>query len=134
MFDISVGIMAYNEERGIRRLLQALLDQEVYHARIREIIVVASGCTDRTEDIIRDFGKRDARIRLVRQTLRRGKASAINLFLAAASGDIYVLESADTVPERGAIDSLVAPFFSPEVGMTGGRPVPIDSPDTFMGY
>ncbi|MDZ7697215.1 MAG: glycosyltransferase family 2 protein [Deltaproteobacteria bacterium] len=45
-----------------------------------------------------------------------------------------MLESADTVPEAGAIDKLVAPLAVPNVGMTGGRPVPVNTPDTFMGY
>ena len=134
MFNLSIGIMAYNEEWGIQRLLEALLRQELVHARIKEIIVVASGCTDRTEAVVRDFMNQDTRIRLITQAQRRGKASAINLFLSIASGDICVLESADTIPERTSIDSLVAPFAFPEIGMTGGRPIPINSTDTFMGY
>ncbi len=44
----SVGITAYNEEANIGRLLQAILDQRLYEVEICEIIVVASGCTDRT--------------------------------------------------------------------------------------
>jgi cellulose synthase/poly-beta-1,6-N-acetylglucosamine synthase-like glycosyltransferase len=68
------------------------------------------------------------------QNKREGKASAINLFLSAASGDICVLESADTFPEEGALETLVAPFALPGVGMTGGRPIPVNPPDTFIGY
>jgi poly-beta-1,6-N-acetyl-D-glucosamine synthase len=134
MFDLSIGIMAYNEEGGMGRLLDALRKQELVHARIKEIIVVASGCTDRTEAVVRDFMKQDSRIRLLTQDRREGKASAVNLFLSAASGDICVLESADTIPEAGAIDRLVTPFAFPGVGMTGGRPIPINPPDTFIGY
>lgn len=134
MFDLSIGIMAYNEEGGIARLLNALLRQELVHARIKEIVVVASGCTDRTEAIVQDFMKNDPSIRLMTQDRREGKASAINLFLPAASGDICVLESADTVPDPGAINKLVAPFALPAVGMSGGRPIPINLPDTFIGY
>jgi len=134
MFDLSIGIMVYNEERGIGRLLDALLRQELVHARIKEIVVVASGCTDSTEAVVRDFMKQDPRIRLITQTRRKGKASAINQFLSIASGDIYVLANADTVPEPTAIDRLVAPFASPDVGMTGARPIPVNTSDTFIGY
>lgn len=126
--------MAYNEEGGIGRLLDALLTQELVHANLKEIIVVASGCTDNTGPRVREFIKRDPRIRLIEQEQRKGKASAINLFLAVASGDVCVLESADTVPEKGAIESLVAPFILPEVGMTGGRPIPINPTNTFTGH
>ena len=134
MFDLSIGIMAYNEAACIGRLIDALLRQELVHARIKEIIMVASGCTDKTEAIVRDFMGQDKRIRLITQAQRRGKASAINLFLSIACGDIYILESADTIPEPGAIDRLVAPFYAANVGMTGARPVPINPKNTFMGY
>ena len=126
--------MAYNEEANIARLLGSLLRQELVHARLKEIFVVASGCTDRTEAIVRDFMKDDPRIRLITQDRRKGKASAINLFLSAASGDICVLESADTVPEQGTLDKLVAPFEISSVGMTGARPVPVNSAGNFIGY
>jgi poly-beta-1,6-N-acetyl-D-glucosamine synthase len=133
-FNLSIGIMAYNEENGIGRLLHALLKQELVHAGIAEIIVVASGCTDRTTAIVQQWITQDSRIHLQTQTRRKGKASAINLFLSVASGDICILISADTVPEPGAIDRLITPFDSPQVGMTGARPVPINPPDTFVGY
>jgi biofilm PGA synthesis N-glycosyltransferase PgaC len=134
MLDLSIGIMAYNEEGGISRLLNALMRQELVHARLKEIFVVASGCTDRTEVIVRDFMKQDPRIHLITESQRKGKASAINLFLSVASGDICALESADTVPEAAALDRLVTPFALPGVGMTGGRPVPVNPRSTFIGY
>ncbi|MEZ4516212.1 MAG: glycosyltransferase [Chloroflexota bacterium] len=50
----SIGIMAYNEEANICRLLDRLLHQRLTTVEIAEIIVAASGCTDRTEDIVRE--------------------------------------------------------------------------------
>ena len=134
MVDVSIGIMAYNEEAGISRSLAALLNQKMEHARLKEIVVVISGCTDRTEAIVRDFMKEHSCVHLIVQTKRQGKASAINRFLSMASGDILILVSADTVPEPGALDRLVAPFKLSHVGMTGARPVPINPPATFLGY
>jgi cellulose synthase/poly-beta-1,6-N-acetylglucosamine synthase-like glycosyltransferase len=126
--------MAYNEEANIGRLLQALLDQRTSNCLIKEVIVVASGCTDNTESIVRDFSARDERIKLVVQPRREGKASAVNLFLRHAQSDILVSESADTVPAPTAIQRLVEPFADPEVGMTGARPIPTNDPRTFMGF
>jgi biofilm PGA synthesis N-glycosyltransferase PgaC len=130
----SVGIMAYNEQANIGRLLQALLDQSTSSCQIQEIVVVASGCTDDTEAIVRGFAARDKRIKLLVQPCREGKASAINLFLRHTQSEILVLESADTVPEPTTIQRLVQPFADPDVGMTGGHPVPINDPRTFMGF
>lgn len=134
MFDLSIGIMAYNEEANIGRLLRSVLCQRFTHGYLKEIFVVASGCTDRTEEIVRDFMKDDRRIRLLIQDQREGKASAINLFLSKASGDILILESGDTVPEEGTLDKLVGPFEDPVIGMTGAHPIPVNLKSTFIGF
>ena len=134
MFKASLGIMAYNEEANIHRLLSAALDQKFYRDELSEIFVVASGCTDGTEEIVKDFAKRDSRIKLLVQARREGKASAINLFLEYASGDIIILESGDTVPEPETLQRLIEPFIDPNVGMTGAHPIPVNSKDTFVGF
>lgn len=129
-----VGIMAYNEEANIGRLLQALLAQKTDAVVIDEIIIVASGCTDRTEEIVRSFAAQNRRVKLLSQATREGKASAVNLLLRNTKAEVIVLESADTIPVEGAIEALVAPMLDPEVGMVGGRPVPTNSKDHFVGY
>jgi len=131
---ISLGIMAYNEQENIGRLLQSILNQSLPHDYLKEIFVVASGCTDRTEDIVLNFIQKDNRIKLLRQSQREGKASAINFFLSNASGDIFILESGDTVPAEGTLNKLVSPFKDPTIGMTGARPVPVNSKTTFIGF
>jgi poly-beta-1,6-N-acetyl-D-glucosamine synthase len=133
-FSLSVGIMAYNEDDNIGNLLQSILNQRLFHGSLRKVLVVASGCTDRTEDIVREFMKRDNRVGLLVQRLREGKASAVNLFLSEASGDILILESGDTIPEEGTLDRLMVPFTDEHVGMTGAHPVPVNGKDTFIGY
>jgi biofilm PGA synthesis N-glycosyltransferase PgaC len=134
MFDLSIGIMAYNEEANIGRLLRSVLGQKFTHGYLNEIFVVASGCTDRTEEIVQDFMKQDKRIKLLIQPQREGKASAINLFLSKVSGNILILESGDTVPEEGALNKLIAPFKDQIVGMTGAHPIPVNSKNTFIGF
>jgi len=136
MIRVSAGVMAYNEEKNIERLLEALSAQNLETVEICEIIVVSSGSTDGTDAIVRRWSARDRRVRLIRQEERRGKSSAINLFLAEArsSADVFVLESGDTVPHPDCVENMVAPFADQTVGMTGGRPTPIDDPNTFMGF
>jgi biofilm PGA synthesis N-glycosyltransferase PgaC len=130
----SVGVTAYNEEANIGRLLQALLDQELREVEITEIIVVASACTDRTEDIVREYMAKDPRIKLLTQPRREGKTSAVNLFLKHAREDICVVESGDTLPRHDSIENLVRMFRDPTVGMTGAHKVPVNAPDHIVGY
>ena len=134
MLHVSIGVCAYNEEKNIGRLLNALLNQKTSKIDICEIIVVSSGSTDKTDDIVMEFSKKDDRVRLITQPKREGKASAVNVFLRNANGEICVLESADTVPLRDTIEKLCLPFYDRNVGMTGGHPIPVNDRSTFMGY
>ncbi len=130
----SVGITAHNEEANIGALLDAMISQRLYNVEISEIIVVASGCTDRTIPIVQEYMARDPRIRLLVQERREGKTSAINLFLQHAREDICVLESGDTLPSPNAIESMVSMFADPTVGMTGAHKVPVNTPAHIVGY
>jgi cellulose synthase/poly-beta-1,6-N-acetylglucosamine synthase-like glycosyltransferase len=130
----SVGITAHNEQANIGKLLEAMLAQELHTVAITEIIVVASGCTDRTEAIVREFETRDPRIQLLVQPERLGKTAAINLFLQNAREDICVLESGDTLPRADTIENLVKLFADPRVGMTGAQKVPVNVPEHVIGY
>ena len=130
----TVGIFAHNEEANIGRLLQIMLDQQLETVEIREIIVVSSGSTDRTNGIVSDYNQRDPRIRLLVEPERQGKASAINLFLQHQTERVLVVCSADLLPQKDTVEKLVAPFADPEVGMTSCRPVPVNDPNTFMGF
>ncbi|MDD3824693.1 MAG: glycosyltransferase [Anaerolineae bacterium] len=129
----SVGITAYNEEANIGRLLQAIIDQRLYEVEISEIIVVASGCTDRTEEIVREAMAREPRIQLYVQPQREGKTSAINVFLEHARERICVLESGDTLPREDTIEKMVNMFRNPAVGMTGAQKVAVNTPDHIVG-
>jgi cellulose synthase/poly-beta-1,6-N-acetylglucosamine synthase-like glycosyltransferase len=129
----SVGITAYNEEANIGRLLQAIIDQRLYEVEITEIIVVASGCTDRTEEIVRSYLQKDPRIQLHVQEQREGKTSAINVFLGQAKEKICVLESGDTLPREDTIENMVRMFHDPAVGMTGAQKVAVNTPDHVVG-
>jgi len=129
----SVGITAYNEEANIGRLLQAIRDQRLYQVEIAEIIVVASGCTDRTEEIVREYMAEDPRIQLHVQERREGKTSAINMFLKHAQEKICVLESGDTLPRDDTIENMVSMFRDPGVGMTGAHKVAVNTPDHIVG-
>lgn len=130
----SVGITAHNEEANIGQLLDAMLKQELKQVEIGEIIVVASGCTDRTTEIVREYAQRDPRIRLWEQLTREGKTAAINLFLQNAHEDILVLESGDTVPGPTTVENLVKLFEDPKVGMTGAQKIPVNVPEHIVGY
>ncbi len=134
MVTCSVGITAHNEEANIAQILEAMLKQRLHTVIITDIIVVASGCTDRTIDIVQEFMALEPRIELFIQERREGKTSAINVFLSHAKEDICVLESGDTVPHEDAVENMVRMFADPAVGMTGAHKVAVNTPDHIVGF
>ena len=94
----SVGITAYNEEANIGRLLQAIIDQRLYEVEISEIIVVASGCTDRTEEIahqVRAGAPPGKSVSVLSSPENRGAADALWLGFAVATGHYLTFLAAD---------------------------------------
>ena len=129
----ALGIMAYNEERNIGRLLDSVLRQTA-SGRIASIVVVASGCTDGTCDIVSDYVRRDQRVSLIAEPDRAGKTAAVNKFLFSVAQEIVMISSADLIYEPQTIEALLAPFDDPDVGMVGAHPVPLDDTNDFFGY
>ena len=126
--------MAYNEAANIATAIETILQQRLTAAHIAELIVVASGCTDETVPIVAAIARRDARVRLIVQERREGKASAINLFLGAARSPILVMVGADVLVKDGTLDTLLRHFADPSVGMVGGHPLPVNDEETFLGH
>lgn len=131
--EIAIGVMAFNEERNIGRHLDSILCQTAWD-RISRIIVVASGCTDRTCEIVAEYSAREPKIELIAEEVRGGKVSGINTFLRFASEPILVLSGADMILDPQTIDEAVAPLSSAAVGVVGAHPVPVNRPDTFFGF
>lgn len=129
----ALGIMAYNEEANIAHLLESVLRQTALN-RLSRIVVIASGCTDRTAEIAASFQAKDARIEVIVEQERRGKVNAINRFLALATDPILIISSADLILHDTTLERLLAPFVRSDVGMTGAHPVPLNSEDHFVGF
>ena len=130
----SIGVIVYNEAKNIGKLIEALLSQKLGKIVIDEIIVVSSACTDGTDEIVRKYCEKYPQIKLITEAERGGKSAAINKFIAAAKSKILIIESGDTIPSEDTVEKFVVPFFDETVGMTGGRPVPVNDQHTFVGY
>lgn len=134
MFRISVGVPAYNEEANIKRSLESILAQDTAGHELLEVIVVSSGSTDSTDDIVRSMAEHEPRIRLLVQVSREGKASANNLFMGSARGDVLIQLNADAFISPGAFRHLLEPLYDPEVGAVTGRLAPVNQRGGFFAF
>jgi glycosyltransferase involved in cell wall biosynthesis len=134
--NVSVVVPAYNEAANILRLLDSLLAQETKIARIVEIVVVASGCTDGTADVAREVGRGRPGVHVHVQERRAGKVAAINAYLKIRDprAEVCVVCSADLDIAPDVIEKMVV-FLRDhaEVGMVGGRPVPDNDSSSLVG-
>ena len=123
---VSVGICAFNERDRIGDLLESVLRQTLPRPfTMQEVLVVASGCTDGTEEIVRRRAASDDRVELIVQQQRRGKASALNEILHRYTGSVLVLANADSRLGVGALRALLTVFFDdPDTEVACGAPAP----------
>ncbi len=125
---IVIGICAYNEEHNINFILHNLIFEQHLPSDYK-IIVVCSGCTDRTTDIVKKFQTMDTRVKSIVEETRKGKPHALNLiFDYAKDFDILVLVNADALPENGSITNLVSHIKNSDAGAVFAQPVPFQGP------
>lgn len=133
--DIAIGICAYNEENIIGRCLESIYEQKTDGINVKEVIVVSSNSTDRTDEIVEEMAKKHDNIRLIRQQKREGKNSAINCYLEAKTCDVVVMLNADNAfGTPDSLQALVSPFFDEKVGMVGGHPTPTNDKTDKVGF
>ncbi|MGK2862118.1 MAG: glycosyltransferase, partial [Chitinophagaceae bacterium] len=93
---ISVIIPARNEEENIGILLKALQEQ-TYPTNHFEIIVINDHSTDKTQEIVSQFPGVKL-LDLKEDAINSYKKKAIEIGIAAASGELIVTTDADCVP------------------------------------
>jgi glycosyltransferase involved in cell wall biosynthesis len=112
-------VVAHNEESRIEAAVRSLLDQELPDGVAwTEIRVLASGCTDRTEAVVREAFAHEPLVHLVGEPQRHGKAAALNRLFREAVGDWFVLLDGDCAAAPGAVTALLG-----AAAREGARPV-----------
>lgn len=113
---VSVVIAAHDEEAAIGGKLDDLAGQELPAGIDLRIVLASDGSTDATVAI--------ATAHPVGATVldldRVGKATAMNLAIAEASGEVVVFTDANSRLGPDAIARLLAPFADPNVGGVAG--------------
>jgi glycosyltransferase involved in cell wall biosynthesis len=104
---LSVIVPAYNEEATVEALLRRVLDNVGLRG---EVVVVDDASRDATAWITERMAGEDARVRLVRHERNQGKGAAVRTGLAAATGDVALIQDADLEYDPADYPALVAPI------------------------
>ena len=127
---VSLCTIAYNEEGVMNGLLRDFRDQNYPHDHI-EIIMVDSGSTDRTAEIMKEFQETDNGFRDVRiyHCEKKNQATSWNVAIEHAKGDIIIRVDAHSKIPRQFVSRNVFNIKEGEDIVGGGRPNIIQNPN-----
>lgn len=113
---VSVIIPTYNRAHLIGRAIQSVLNQTY---KDFEVIIVDDGSTDNTEDIIKEFQKKDKRIKYIRHDKNKGGSAARNTGIKVARGEYIAFQDSDDEWLAEKLDKQMEVFksVSAEVGI-----------------
>lgn len=116
---VSVVIPTYNRGPFLERAIRSILTQ-AYPADRFEVIVIDDGSTDGTGRVLDRCRQDYTSLRVLHQP-NRGPATARNLGIRQARGEIVLFMDDDCVADRSWIAELVQHYTDAEVGGVAGR-------------
>lgn len=105
---LSILIPVYNEAATCRTLLDQVLAADCCGLE-KELVVVESNSTDGTRDIVSEYEKA-GKVRALYEDRPQGKGHALKAALAAAAGDIILIQDADLEYKVSEYPALVKPI------------------------
>lgn len=102
MVEISVIIPVYNSEEYLRECLDSILNQTFKNI---EIICINDGSTDHSLKFLKDYQKKDSRLKIFNQE-NNGAASARNVGIKQSKGKYIYFMDSDDILELTALEEL----------------------------
>ena len=105
---LSVLIPVYNEAATVATVVEQVLSADA--GIEKELVLIEDGSTDGTKDRLRELEARHPECRFVYHDRNRGKGAAIRSGIAAATGDIVVIQDADLEYDPRDYPAMLAPI------------------------
>lgn len=104
---LSIIVPAYNEERTIIKVLEALKDLQLIDGWQKEIIVVDDHSTDSSPTLLADYSSANPTTIHHRQEVNMGKGAAVRKGIELASGNYLIFQDADLELDINDINVLL---------------------------
>jgi glycosyltransferase involved in cell wall biosynthesis len=121
---VSVGMPVYNGERHLEEALRSILSQTLEDL---EVVISDNASTDRTEEICRDYGRMDERVRYFRMRQNIGIVENFNTVFRLSHGPYFKWAASDDVcAAEYLMDAVSVLDRDPTVVLAWATPVGID--------
>jgi hypothetical protein len=107
---VSIIVPVYNEGATVRELLDSLLALRLTGVN-KQVIIVESNSTDGSRQIVQSYDGREG-VKIILQPGPRGKGFAVREGLAAATGDIIMIQDADLEYDLDDYEGLLVPVMA----------------------
>jgi glycosyltransferase involved in cell wall biosynthesis len=105
---VSVVVPVFNEISTVRSALDALVAKRIPGYDL-QLIVVESNSTDGSREVVEDYREHPS-VTLILEDAPKGKGHAVRTGLAAASGEIILIQDADLEYDLNDYEKLLAPI------------------------
>lgn len=119
---ISLLMSVFNEEAVIVEKLHSILNAS-YPADKLEIIIGSDNSTDKTNQLIHDFAKKNSQIIFIEFNSRQGKPNVINQLVEQARGEVLLLTDANVIFSEKTLFELAKYFKDDKIGLVDANMV-----------
>ena len=109
MGKLSVVIPCYNEEATLETLVGRVLNAERCGLEL-EVVIVDDGSRDRSGELMDKLAKLHPEVHCIKHERNQGKGAALRTGIAAASGDILLVQDADLEYDPAEYPRLLKPI------------------------
>ena len=113
---LSVIMPCYNEAESLPDILNKVRAITID----KEIIVIDDCSSDDTPNVLANEQRNDPNLRVVRHERNRGKGAAVRTGIAAATGDVIIVQDADLEYDPNDFYAVLKPIFDGRVGVVYG--------------
>lgn len=113
---LSVIMPCYNEAESLPEILNKVRAIAID----KEIIVIDDCSSDDTPNVLANEQRNDPSLRVMRHQYNRGKGAAVRTGIAAANGDVIIVQDADLEYDPNDFYAVLKPIFDGRVGVVYG--------------
>lgn len=127
---LSVVIPAYNEEKTVAQVIDAVLSVPL----VGEVIVVDDCSADRTARIVQAIADSDPKVRLLRHEVNQGKGAALRTGFQGASLPFVIVQDADLEYDPNEFPLVVQPLIDGDCDVCYGSRYLRDNPRRVLRF